>query len=99
MRVRVVAMLGLAHKADFEFRVDAPRGDTGATRPVQPEVQELMGMEMLCAYGSREKDSLCRDLDPALVRKKEFKGDGRFAGDGAALADEILTTAGIRPTP
>jgi type IV secretory pathway VirJ component len=101
MRVRVVALLDLAPRADFEFRVDAPpgRSDDGVTRAVKPEVQQLMGMEMLCVYGSREKGSLCRDLDPALVRKKEFQGDGHFGGDYAALADDILTVAGLRPAP
>lgn len=68
-RLALVAMVGLAEPASFQFHwTDLVRDDA---RPsdlrVRPELERLRGMNLLCLYGRDEKGSLCPQLDPGLA--------------------------------
>jgi len=90
-RVAVVAMLGPAPTAGFEFHVSDWLGSsTDSTElPVTPEVAKLRGLRVLCVYGHDEAESACRALDPALVTRDERPGDHHFDGDYAAIGASI----------
>ena len=95
--VALVAMLGLANGASFDFhwtdllRETSRPGDL----PVLPELERLRGMvRLLCVYGVDEKESLCRDADPTLVERVQRTGGHHFDGDYASLGEAIARRIG-----
>jgi type IV secretory pathway VirJ component len=95
-RVRLVAMLGLARTANFQFHwrdvvTDTRRPDD---RPTGPELEKLRGMRLLCVYGTDEKDSGCRDADSTLVARVARPGGHHFDRNYPALAGLILGAMG-----
>jgi len=91
-QLSLVAMLGLAPFAGFEFHW----GDMIHTvrRPgdplTLPELERLRGVPMLCVYGLEEKESGCRDAPDSLVKRYARSGAHHFDGDYRALADIII---------
>jgi type IV secretory pathway VirJ component len=91
-RLSLVAMLGLAPFAGFQFHW----GDMIHTvrRPgdplTLPELERLRGVKMLCVYGEEEKQSGCRDAPDSLVTHYSRAGAHHFDGDYRALADVII---------
>jgi type IV secretory pathway VirJ component len=92
--VALLAMFGLAHEANFQFHwLDIIRDEKRADdRPVLPELERLRGQRMLCVYGTKEKDSGCRDADSTLITRVARTGGHHFDGDFRALADLVLGT-------
>ena len=92
-RLDLVAMLGLATHASFEFHwVDLVRDTRRPTDlPTAPELARLRGTRMVCVYGVEETDSGCRDADPGLVERVSRAGGHHFGGDYDALAGVVLT--------
>ncbi|HUJ14967.1 MAG TPA: AcvB/VirJ family lysyl-phosphatidylglycerol hydrolase [Thermoanaerobaculia bacterium] len=60
---------------------------------VQPEIESLRGLNVLCVYGEREKDSLCPTLDPSQFRILREKGGHHYAGRYDEVAHAILDAA------
>ena len=91
-RVHVVALLGPEPTVDFEFHVTDWLGlvQRSSALPVQPEVEKLKGLNLLCLYGTDEKDSLCPHLDPKVVTVVPLTGGHHFADNYQAVADTIL---------
>jgi type IV secretory pathway VirJ component len=94
--VALIAMLGLAHAANFQFHLidlieDVHRKDDV---PVAPELEKLRGQRMLCVYGTKEKDSGCRDADSTLVTRVGREGGHHFDSNYGALADLIISMLG-----
>ena len=91
-RLSLVAMLGLAPFAGFQFHW----GDMLHTvrRPgdplTLPELERLRGVPMLCVYGQDEKESGCRDAPDSLVKRYARGGAHHFDGDYRALANIII---------
>jgi type IV secretory pathway VirJ component len=90
--INVIAFLGLESSIDFQYHPSwiPLYHPHGAQVSVLPEVRKLKGLNLLCVYGEKEKDTLCRKLSPeeaTIVRKK---GGHHFAGDYRAVADAIL---------
>jgi type IV secretory pathway VirJ component len=93
-RVRLVALLGPAERASFEFHLsDWLGGADPGERPVLPEVERLTGVRVLCAYGKGEEGTVCPRLDPSSVDIVAREGKHHFAGDYEGLAEEILRRA------
>lgn len=97
-RVALLALLGPSAWAGFQFHlVDLVttvhrRGDL----PVEPEIERLRGLPMLCIYGLDDRGALCPELDPTLVRRISRDGGHRVRErEGAELADVIIS--GIPP--
>jgi type IV secretory pathway VirJ component len=89
----LVAMIGLADHASFEFHwsdiVKDVRRSTDL--PVEPEVMKIHGVRMLCLYGAHEKGSLCPTLPPAVLTADRHGGKHSLSGDdGAEVAKRIL---------
>jgi type IV secretory pathway VirJ component len=93
--IDVIAFLGLESSIDFQYHPSwiPLYHPHGAQVSVLPEVRKLNGLNLLCVYGEKEKDTLCRQLSPeeaAIVREK---GGHHFAGDYRKIADTILAAA------
>jgi type IV secretory pathway VirJ component len=91
-RLSLVAMLGLAHAASFEFHWTDLLHDTARPTdiPILPELERLRGVRMLCVYGTREKDSLCRDADLPDLERVAREGDHHFDRDYEGIADVVV---------
>ncbi len=90
-RVILVVYLGLSHEADFSFHVTSWLGASGKSAlPVQPEVEKLRGMNMVCFYGSHDSSDLCKKLPPGLLKPIEMQGGHRVGGDFDGIAAEVL---------
>jgi len=67
-KVSIVALLGPSGAADFQFHPTEWLGKPAAdSLPVLPELEKLQGKNILCAYGQREKTSLCPRLPDGLA--------------------------------
>ena len=92
-RLSLVAMIGLAERASFEFHwADMVLNTKRSTDyPVAPEVMKVQGVRMLCLYGAREKDSLCPTFPPSVLHAEQHDGKHALSGsDGVAVAQRIL---------
>jgi type IV secretory pathway VirJ component len=91
--VALAAILGMSEHALFEFHVSSWISDANSGPATLPEVDRIKGLPVLCIYGTDEKDSLCRKLDPKKITIVEVKGGHHFDGDYAGLARHILQAA------
>ena len=92
-RIALVAMIGLADRASFEFHWSDLVKDTNRPTdiPTTPELMKLQGVHMLCIYGKGEKHSLCPELPSSLVTTDQHGGKHSLSsGDGSSVADRIL---------
>ena len=97
-RVKLVAMVGLADHASFQFHwTDLVRDVRRATdRQVAPEVMKIHGVNMLCFYGVKEKHSLCPTFPSSVMRVEQHGGDHTLSGEaGAEVAQKILREPGF----
>ncbi|HKO15526.1 MAG TPA: AcvB/VirJ family lysyl-phosphatidylglycerol hydrolase [Gemmatimonadaceae bacterium] len=90
-RARVIALLGPAHGADFEFHLmDVFRvSPSRHALPTLPELHRLGGHRILCFFGTDETDSLCRDAG-ALATVIPLTGGHHFDGNYRAIAAQIV---------
>jgi len=91
-KVSLVALVGLGQTVNFEFHVTEWLHASAGKKalPILPEVNKLRGKRVLCFYGEKEKDTLCRDLDKQLATAVSMPGAHHFGGDYDAIADRIL---------
>lgn len=89
----LVAMVGLADHASFEFHWSDIVKDTrrASDLPVSPEVMKIRGVRMLCLYGAHEKDSLCPTFPASVLTVDKHGGKHSLSsGDGAAVAQRVI---------
>ncbi len=93
--VSLIALLGPSRAVDFEFHLtDWVPGAAGRQAlPILPEVEKLRGRRVLCFYGVKEKDSLCRDLGAGLAKGYALPGAHHFGGDYPEIARIIVEEA------
>jgi type IV secretory pathway VirJ component len=92
-RLALVAMVGLADHANFEFHWQDLLHDSrrASDLPTRPELERIRGMRLLCIYGEDESGSLCPALDPSLARTARIAGGHVLgAAPGAAAGALIL---------
>ncbi len=89
-----VILLGPSPTVEFEFHVTDWLGRSPGKRalPVLPEVEKITGARVICFYGEGDKDNICRDIDPGIVRVKviSLPTGHRFGSDFRPIADAIL---------
>ena len=93
-RLSLVAMLGLAPFAGFQFHwADMLHTVRRPGDPLTlPELERLRGVPMLCVYGEEEKESGCRDAPDSLIKHFARAGAHHFDGDYGALANIIMAS-------
>ncbi len=90
---QIIVLLGLEPLIDFKY---TPAWSLAAylhKEPqfrVKPEVEKLRGQNVLCVFGTKEKDSLCHLLDHRAFKIVEEPGGHHFAGKYRDIADIIL---------
>ncbi len=94
-RIKLVVLLGPGMKADFEFHISEWLGSPSSkdSLPIQPEVETLKGMRVLCISAAEESNSLCPRLSGAHIQKVFLKGGHHFGGDYQGLAETIIREA------
>jgi type IV secretory pathway VirJ component len=88
--VGLLALLGPARKAEFEFKLADWLGESGGGAPVKPEAEAWAGSPVLCFYGKDDKGNLCETLDPARFSVVRMGGGHHFGGAYAEIAARIL---------
>lgn len=93
--IRVIALLGLEPTIDFRYHPSwIPFYHPHEPQfSVEIEMEKLRGSNVLCFFGEKEKDSLCRTLDPLLAKPVQEEGGHHFGGNYVAIADRILEEA------
>lgn len=96
--VELVALLGLEPLIDFRYTPSWMFWHTTKEPQyaVKPELEKLRGMNILCVYGEREKDSLCHQLEPSFATILREPGGHHFAGKYRDIAEAIAAEAGRR---
>ncbi|HYS52445.1 MAG TPA: AcvB/VirJ family lysyl-phosphatidylglycerol hydrolase [Thermoanaerobaculia bacterium] len=94
--IQLVALLGLEPSIDFEYEPTWTFGHYmhhHVQYPVLPEAQKMRGMNVLCIYGVKEKDTLCTHLDPLQFKILREPGGHHFAGRYSEVTEAILNAA------
>jgi type IV secretory pathway VirJ component len=91
-RLRSVALLGPSPGAEFQFHVGdwLDRGPAKTPYAVLPELERLRGTRIVCFYGSDDKDTIARKLDPSFATVYELPGGHRFGRHYQFVADKIV---------
>jgi type IV secretory pathway VirJ component len=98
-RLALVAMVGLSDQASFQYRPTDIFADglRFTDRPVEPEVEKLRGLRMVCVSGERESGSLCPRLDSSLIRIASHAGGHRVTQRvGASVVDLMMEEVASR---
>ncbi len=94
--VQLVVLLGLDSWIDFHYNPPWTLAHYVQHEPqfaVLPEVEKLRGQNVMCVYGEKEKDTLCRQLDRTHFKIVREPGGHHFAGRYADVAEVILSAA------
>lgn len=90
-RVRMIVLIGLSPKVEFEFHVADWMHNSSAGMPVKPEVDKLGSHHVLCLSGEDDQDSLCRDLTGRPnIEIITLKGAHHFDGGYSKLGQIII---------
>ncbi|HEX6965739.1 MAG TPA: AcvB/VirJ family lysyl-phosphatidylglycerol hydrolase [Gemmatimonadaceae bacterium] len=94
--VSEIALVGVAHNATFKYHtIDLLMNKHRATDlQTLPEIEKLTSKPILCFYGVKEKDTVCRDLTPAQATVIPFPGGHHFGGHYQLIAQRILSGRG-----
>jgi type IV secretory pathway VirJ component len=92
--VQLTTLIGVGHKAAFEFHVTHWFGGGGGL-PIKPETDRLLAADTMCLYGADDDDSLCPTIGAAHARVVDLSGGHHFGGDYHELAELILAQAGV----
>jgi len=96
-RIRVVTLIAPARTTTFEFHVTAWLGSSEGGVPTAGEIGRLKGLNVLCLYGSDDRESVCPTLPGGVAKVEELSGGHHFGGAYRELADRILRAAGESP--
>lgn len=89
--VRVIALLGTAHTAEFQIHVGGWLGvGSRHALPTLPEIAALPPQRLLCVYGRNEKDTVCPELGAQGIDVLATPGGHHFDHDPGKLAERIL---------
>lgn len=91
-RTRLVALLAPAERAGFKFHwIDLLTNVSSPDDlPILPQVDSISGPKVLCIYGKKEKESLCRQELPPSVTVLARNGGHHFDGDYVELGNLIV---------
>jgi len=89
--VDLVVLVGPGPMAEFEFHIVNWLGFLpGKGFPTLPEVRKMKGEKILCIFGEKEKESLCRSLGQTTAKVISFSGGHHFGGRYREVGESIL---------
>ncbi len=106
--VRLISLMGLSRRADWEITVSGWLGSHGArATPVAPELARIPGALVQCVYGAAEENSACPDAGGLGMEAVRMPGGHHFGGDYAkvatlieqSLSSRLAARAAARPLP
>lgn len=89
-RIRLAALLGPGHKAQFEFRLANWLGGDEHGLPIRPEIERIGSTRLLCVYGADEPDALCPTLSKSNVRTLKLPSGHHYDGDYQHLTTLLI---------
>jgi type IV secretory pathway VirJ component len=94
-RIAAVALLGLEPTIDFKYHPSwIPFYHPHEPQfSVRPEVEKMRGLNIVCIYGEKEKDTLCPSLPGDLARVVRMPGAHHFGGRYVDVTKAILRVA------
>ena len=103
-RVILMACLGPSTEATFQFKFadwipGKEREDGHPTKPEVERVRRVHGLNVLCVYGSKEKHSLCPQLDPADAKLIKIPTAHHFHQYLKPIVAELIRTSAGTPYP
>lgn len=98
VRIGLLALLGPGKHASFQFHLTQwfGRPPADAALPVQPELEKLRGIPMLCFSGDEDTEAICGRLDPGLAKPVGLEGGHRIGSHYQPVADAILSAVGLK---
>jgi type IV secretory pathway VirJ component len=94
-QVVLIVLLGPSRTVEFEFHLGDWLGRSPGKRglPVLPEIEKITKLVVLCICGEEDKDSVCGEIDPKIVRAKviSLPTGHRFGRDVEPLVRGILS--------
>src|SRR6185312_2782640 len=84
--VAQLVLIGMEHKAAWQFHIGNWIGPPADAKPILPEASKLSAATTLCLYGDGDDDALCPDLPAQSVTAEEMPGGHHFNGAYDALA-------------
>ena len=89
--VTLLALIALAHSADFEIHVSGWLGQSAGEHSLAPELAQIPKHKLLCIYGKDEKaDTACTGLSNSEATILELPGGHHFDQDYPKLTKQIL---------
>lgn len=100
-RVRLISLLALSHKADYQISVMGWLGSEGAGAAGDPtdDVRRIGPEKVQCIYGLAEADSACPALATTTAEVIGISGGHHFDGDYEALTRRIVDSLKTRLQP
>jgi type IV secretory pathway VirJ component len=99
--VKLLALLALGEKADFEIHVSGWLGKNSTGQPLAPELATVPKPKILCVYGQEERtETVCSTLSANEADILELPGGHHFDQNYPALTQKILAVYarhGINP--
>ena len=95
--VTVVTMIGLSDVASFQYRPTDlfAAGVRYNDYPIEPELEKLPAMRLICVSGERERGSLCPALASSAVHVATHPGGHRLSREaGRDVAAVVIAAAG-----
>jgi type IV secretory pathway VirJ component len=89
-RIRLAALLGPGHKAQFEFRLANWLTSDQHGLPIRPEIERINNTRIVCVYGADEADALCPTLSKSNVQILKLSGGHHFGGEYQHLATLLV---------
>ena len=88
--VTQVVLIGLEHRAAWQFHLSNWIGSPADAQPILPEAVKLRAEDTLCLYGDGDGDALCPELPAESVTAQKMPGGHHFNGAYDELAARIL---------
>jgi type IV secretory pathway VirJ component len=89
--VKLLVLLALGEKADFEIHVSGWLGKTSSGLALAPELDKLPKAKIFCVYGAEERtETACTHITNSPAQLLELPGGHHFDQDYAKLTEKIL---------
>ncbi len=97
--VAAVVMIAPSAETSFEFHLTdwVASGYSGKTYQVQPELDRLPAVKILCAYAEKDPDCICAKQDATKITPIHRDGDHHFDGDYTGLGEAIWQSLSATP--
>jgi type IV secretory pathway VirJ component len=99
-KIQLLVFLGPSKSAEFQFHLSDWLGgsSSGKGYPVQPEIEKLYGFKILCFYGEKDDDAICKRLNDSELKSIILPGGHRIGGKFDSIVREILSETGLNET-